>query len=105
MVLDGRSELGRRIRDLANAFADQLGGWPGLSETMAANVRKAAELCGLAERARAEALRSGNVDPLALVRLDGAANRAVRALGLDKQREPAAGLGVLLAEERMRSST
>jgi hypothetical protein len=54
---------------------------------MAMNVRKAAELTALAEKARADALRDGNVDPLALVRLDGAANRAVRALELDRKRD------------------
>jgi hypothetical protein len=55
---------------------------------MAANVRKAAELTALAEQTRAAALRDGNLDPLALVRLEGAANRAVRALMLDSKREP-----------------
>jgi hypothetical protein len=71
MVLDGRNELGRRIKDLAHAFADQLGGWTALSDTLAANVRKAAELTALAEKIRADALRNGNVDPLGLVRLEG----------------------------------
>lgn len=50
------------------------------------NVRKAAELSALAEQPRADSLRDGDVDPLALVRLDGAASRAVRALGLDRRR-------------------
>jgi hypothetical protein len=88
--VDGRSRVGRRVRDLAGSFASQLGGWATLSDTMAANVRRAAELSALAERARAEALRDGNVDPLALVRLEGAAGRAVKALALDRKREPAA---------------
>jgi len=82
MAIDGRSQLGRRVRDLAESFAAQLGGWPTLSDTMAANVRKAAELTALAERARADALRDGSVDPLGLVRLEGATGRAVRALGI-----------------------
>jgi hypothetical protein len=88
MVISGRTALGRRVRDLAESYASQLGGWLALSDTMAANVRKAAELTSLAEQSRAEALRNGNVDPLALVRLEGAATRAVRALGLDCKREP-----------------
>ncbi len=84
MVIDGRSQLGRRLQDLAESFAAQLGGWAGMSDMLAANVRRAAELSTLAEQTRAEALRAGNVDPLALVRLEGAATRAVRALGLDR---------------------
>jgi len=89
MAIDGRSQLGRRLHDLAESFAVQLGGWAGLSDMMAANIRKAAELSALAEQSRAEALRRGNVDALGLVRLEGAANRAIRALNLDRKREPA----------------
>jgi hypothetical protein len=89
MSINGRTAVGRRVRDLAEGFVAQLGGWPGLSDTIAANVRKAAELTALAERTRAEALRNGNIDPLALVRLEGAANRAVRALNLDRKPAPA----------------
>ena len=84
MVIDGRSQLGRRLQDLAESFAAQLGGWARMSDLMSSNVRRAAELMALAEQTRAEALRDGNVDPLALVRLEGAATRAVRALGLDR---------------------
>jgi hypothetical protein len=88
MAIDGRSQLGRRLRDLAENFAAQLGGWPALSDTMTAAIRRAAELTALAEKTRAEALRNGNFDPLVLVRLEGAASRAVRALALDRKREP-----------------
>jgi hypothetical protein len=102
MVLDARSELGRRVRDLAHAYAELLGGWAALSDTMAANVRRAAELVALAENARADALRNGNTDALGLVRLEGAANRAVRALQLDrKKREPGAAPSL---SEYLRSS-
>jgi hypothetical protein len=91
MSISGRTALGRRVRDLAESFAEQLGGWQALSEMATANVRKAAELSALAEQSRTTALRDGCVDALALVRLEGAANRAVRALGLPehKAREPA----------------
>jgi len=107
---DGRSALGRRIRDLAHGFAEQLGGWPVLSDTMAANVRKAAELSALAEKARADALRDGNIDPIGLVRLEGASNRAVRALQLDRKRSSglelrASPLIASLAAERSSRTT
>ena len=99
MVIDGRSQLGRRLHDLAENFACQFGGWAGMSDMMAANVRRAAELTALAEQTRAEALRDGNVDPLAVVRLEGAATRAVRALGLDRKRPepPPSGIEELVA--------
>jgi len=74
--------IGRRVRDLADAYALALGGWSELGDMLTANVLRAAELTALAEQARADALRNGNYDPLALSRLDGCANRAVRALGI-----------------------
>jgi hypothetical protein len=87
MVIDGRTDLGRRVRDLADAFAERLGGWSALGATLAANVRKAAELTALAELVRADALRNGDLDPVGMVRLEGAARRAVRELQLDRRRE------------------
>jgi hypothetical protein len=88
-AVSGRTALGRRIHDLADTYANALGGWPALSTLMGMNVKKAAELTALAEQTRANALRDGNVDPLGLVRLEGAANRAVRALMLDIPRTEA----------------
>jgi hypothetical protein len=92
---DGRSSLARRVRDLAWSYAAQLGGWHVLSETLAANVRRAGELVALAEKARLDALSNGDIDPIKIARLEGAANRAVRALQLDQKREPA---GLTLAD-------
>jgi hypothetical protein len=89
--IDGRSRIGRRIIDLSEDFAHQLGGWAALSPVMVANVRRAAELVALAEQARLNALREGIGNPEKLARLEGAAERSVRALGLDvplKQPEP-----------------
>jgi hypothetical protein len=99
MVLDGRTALGRRILDLANAFAARLGGWSALSDTAAADVRRAAELTGLAEQARADALRSGNVDPIALARIEGVADRATRRLKLPQAEGREATLGDYLADD------
>jgi hypothetical protein len=63
--------------------------WASLSDTMIASIRRAAELNALAEEVRTNALRrDGNIDPIGLVRLEGAASRAVRALQLDRPREP-----------------
>lgn len=80
--ISARSALGRRLRDLADDYAARLGGWRTLSDVMVSNVRRAAELAALAEQSRAAALRDGNVDPVALARIDGCARRAERALGL-----------------------
>src|SRR5262245_20221053 len=50
LVIDRRGKLGRRVRDLADAYASGLGGWSALSELQAAAVRRAAELCALCEK-------------------------------------------------------
>src|SRR5262245_42686751 len=88
MVLDQRSAVGRRLKDLADAYAESLGGWPKLSDAQAAAVRRAAEMVVLAEQARHEALRNGVGDPDRLVQLENLAARAVKALSLDRKREP-----------------
>jgi hypothetical protein len=99
--LDGRSGSGRRRRDLIEAFADALGGPKALSEVQMIDVRRAAELVAVAEEARAAALKQGGaaVDLHELVKLEGAADRAVRRLGI-KTGKPA---GPSLAEHLERS--
>jgi len=62
MSIDVRSRLGRRVADLAEDFAQRLGGWASLSDTMIASIRRAAELSSLAEEVRTNALRDGNLD-------------------------------------------
>jgi hypothetical protein len=88
MAIDQRSAIGRRLKDLAEGFADALGGWGKLSDIQAAQVRRAAEMVALAEQARHQALRDGNVDPDQLIRLENLAARSVKALHLDLKREP-----------------
>src|SRR5262249_52322432 len=85
-VISGRTALGRRVRDLAEGFAEALGAWPKLSNTQAAAVRRAAEMIALAEQARHQALRDGVVDPDQLIRLENLAARSVKALNLDRRR-------------------
>jgi hypothetical protein len=83
--------MGRRVADLASALAQRVNvnGWAGLSEMEAAAVRRAAEMVALAEEARAQALRHGKIDPDKLLRFEGAADRAVRRLGIGrKARQP-----------------
>ena len=87
MSIDVRSRLGRRVADLAEDFAQRLGGWASLSDTMIASIRRAAELSSLAEEVRTNALRDGNIDPIGLDWFTSA-SRAVRALQLDRPREP-----------------
>jgi hypothetical protein len=95
-----RSALGKRLRDLADGFAERLGGWPALSVTAAAAVRKAAELVALSEQMRRDALRNGCTDPDRLLRFEGVAARAVRALGLRVESPPARARGLELARQR-----
>jgi len=99
-VIAATSTYGKRLRDLMELYAETLGGWSKLSDIAAANVRTAAELTVLAEKARHEALRAENTfDPDLLIRLQNAASRAVRDLGIDERgREPNNGptLGQIL---------
>jgi hypothetical protein len=95
-----RSALGKRLRDLADAFAERLGGWPALSVTTAAAVRKAAELAAISEEMRRDALRNGCADPDRLLRFEGVAARAARALGLKIESAPARARGLELARQR-----
>jgi hypothetical protein len=81
----------RRRRDLVEAFTAALGGEDALSAVAAMYVRRAAELLTMAEMARAAMLNGQPTDMLALVRLEGAASRAVRMLGV-KIKKPLSGL-------------
>jgi hypothetical protein len=84
-VLSGNTLEGRRLLDLADAYAAALGGWPALSELQAARVRRAAELVVIAEHARRDALLGKFSDPALLVKLENVAARAVRSLGVPEQ--------------------
>jgi hypothetical protein len=100
-VISQCTALGKRLRDLADAFADRLGGWAALSVPTAAAVRKAAELVAISEQMRCDALRNGYVtDPDRLLRFEGIAARAIRALGLKVEAPPARTRGLDLARQR-----
>jgi hypothetical protein len=79
---------GRRIADLVGAYLAALSN--PLEIERQAEVIAAAELQVLAEAARSAALRQvGHADLDQVIRLQGAADRAVRKLGLpDRRREP-----------------
>lgn len=83
--LDGRTSIARRQRALANAFIVALGGLDRVSAVQMANVKRAAELIALAEATRARLMRAdatGAGELTALIRLEGTASRAQRALGI-----------------------
>jgi hypothetical protein len=84
-VVDGRTIVARRRRELIVVYTAALGGAAALSEGQRIDIRKAAELTALAEQARARAMRQGTTDASeisAMVRLESTASRAVRALAL-----------------------
>jgi hypothetical protein len=86
----------RRRRDLVGA----LGGPEAVSPLVAMQVRRAAELVTAVEMARANMLNGVPTDMLALIRLEGVAARAVRALGLKPAPQKATPLGLRVARER-----
>lgn len=71
----------RRRRDLVEAFVRALGP-DAVTDLVLVQVRKAAELVALAEGARAAALTGGLQDVVGLIRIENAAARAVRLLGI-----------------------
>jgi hypothetical protein len=79
--LDGRSRLARRAKKLELAFAAELG--DALSEAQLVAVKRAAEMVAIAEETRARWL-SGDWKTTGtdVVRIDGAARRAILDLGL-----------------------
>jgi hypothetical protein len=89
-ILDGRTQVAKRRRELLAIYTAALGGPAGLSEGQLIDIRKAAELSALAEQARARAMREGLTDAgemSAMIRLESTAARAVRALNI----KPGAG--------------
>ena len=74
----------RRRRDLIALFIEALGGPHAVSDLALVGVRRAAELTCAAEAQRATVLNGGNNAATldALIKLEGEARRAVRALGL-----------------------
>jgi hypothetical protein len=94
--IDGRGREQRRRRDLVAIFIDALGGRAKVSELQLVAVRKAAELTAAAEAVRARVLAGdATADLDALVKLEGEARRAVRALNIESGPPPHAGTLVL----------
>jgi hypothetical protein len=91
---------GRRRRDLVEGFLSALGGPEAVSPVVAMQVRRAAELLTAAEMVRADMLNGQAVDMLALVRLEGAASRAVRGLGIKLEKPRGGDGGLTIARAR-----
>ena len=82
--VDGRTEAGRRYRDLTMSLADDLGGAATLTEAQRALVRQAAAMIVQSEKLQGEVLRGEVVDSEQLVRLANAATRILSRLGLKR---------------------
>jgi hypothetical protein len=79
---DNRSTHGRRRRDLIRTYIAALGGESKISPATLNDVARAADLVVLSEMKRADALRGVAIDMGDLIRLEGAADRAVRRLAI-----------------------
>ena len=82
----GRSAEARRVRDLYASYLAALGGPTDVSTQ--ALILAAAEHVAIAERTRADAIAGKTVD---VVRTEGAANRALKRIGLNKAAPPPKG--------------
>src|SRR5258705_8853122 len=93
-ILDGRTRRARRRRELIAAYSNALGGDRALTDGQRIDIRKAAELVALAEDARALAMQEGPGGAgaiSAMVRLESASVRAVRALNIRAPNSAAPG--------------
>jgi hypothetical protein len=95
VLVDGRTKLARRVHQLVREYQAAVGIERAIAPGMPEAIRRAAELSTLTKQARVRALRGELVDLSELTRLEGAADRAVRALRIDPGKAPA---GPSLAE-------
>lgn len=86
--LDGRTAVARRFRDLADAYARTVAPDRPLTDDEAAAVLKAASLAAMCESIRAKAMKGRKTDIATLARLEGVADRALRALDKLKRKAP-----------------
>jgi hypothetical protein len=103
-LLDGRTPIGRRRRELIDCYTAALGGAGALSDGQQIDIRRAAELTALAEQTRAQAMRDGTGDAAdlsAMIRLESTAARAVRALNIKAK----PGAHVVPLRDRLRGGT
>ena len=94
-------QAARRQRDLVEAFVNALGG--SVTELVAVQIRKCAELLTMAEGIRAGALggtpqTSG--DLMALIRIEGEARRCLKTLGIKVEPAPKPSGGLTIARQR-----
>lgn len=102
--LDGRTRIARRARKLLVAFAKAVGKYDDL--VIAHAVTDAAELCAIAEDARARFMRGEDVSLDDLVRIERAAALAVKRLNLKPSDAPKApDLDSYLESKRSASCT
>lgn len=82
-MVDGRTPTAKRRKDLISDLVGALGGPERVTPVQMSAVVRAAELAVLAAETRARALSGDTtVDMVALVRLEGASARAIKALHL-----------------------
>src|SRR5664280_175166 len=83
--VDGRSVDARRFRDLAMAFADELGGAAALGDAEQALIRQAAAMVLQAEKLQGAAVCGEDIDLEQMTRLSNSATRALTRLGVKRR--------------------
>jgi hypothetical protein len=74
--------VNRRRKDLIDGYIETLGGRSSVTPLQMVDIERAVALTLLAQETRAKALRGETVKIADLTRLEGAADRAVRRLGI-----------------------
>ena len=92
-------QAARRQRDLVEAFVNALGG--SVTELVAVQIRKCAELLTMADRAGAlGGTPQTSGDLMALIRIEGEARRCLKALGIKAEPAPKPSGGLTIARAR-----
>lgn len=84
--VDGRRREARRLRELISGLMQQLNSGADASPLLLERVHRAAELCLLAEKSRALAMRHGG-DLNSVIRLENVAARALKLLAIPPARK------------------
>lgn len=98
--VDNRSTHGRRRRDLITDYITEKGGQDSISPATMNDITRAADLVALSEKLRGDALRGQAVDLSELIKVENAADRAVRRLAI----KPGTAQKPLTMRERLMSA-
>jgi hypothetical protein len=104
--IDGRTKLGMRVRELADAFRERLGA-DADDKVRGVLIERAARMSAWAEHLAARAISGDDISPDDVIRANRAADLCVRRLRLDERKQHNTGqrLADIMAEPEKEGAT